>query len=569
MLERLTIENIAIIDRSEIQFGRGLNVLTGETGAGKSIIMDSIGAVLGGRSSKDIIRTGQNKAYVEAVFDLSSSNRNKYNNLYDWFNEYNIEIYEEDPVIISREINDNGRNVCRVNGRTVPVFQLRQLGELLVDIHGQHENQSLLKAENHIRFLDDYAGNEISELLFEYKNILNKYRKTTKNINDLEKNALLRERQIDILEYELNEINATALKQNEDSELAKLRDYLSNSAKIKDNLEKIFCMLKGDGINSSVTENLNECIGCMEEIRKYDNQFEELFAGLEEIVLQLIDISDAVRRKKDEMDVEPGMLDKIEDRLDSINRLKRKYGKTFEEIHEYYQNAAVKLEELKKSEDDIKKYYIVCSELKKNLQALSIELDKKRKEAAVRLEEAVLDQLKELRMKGTTFNISIMTNEDEFNENGINTVEFLISTNLGEPLKPLVKIASGGELSRIMLAIKAVLAEVDNIPTLIFDEIDMGISGIAAVKVAEKLNIVSREHQVICVTHLAQIACRADNHYIVEKKDTGTRTTTDVSLLDGNALIAEIARLIDGGSMSDITFKHAKEMVLKAKCNRI
>lgn len=565
MLLQLDIKNIALIEEVSIEMGAGLNVLTGETGAGKSIIIDSINAVLGERVSKDIIRTGEDKAYVEAAFQIDNACFD------DIWNVMGMEPEEDGTLILSREITQSGRNICRVNGKMVALSLLRQIGERLIDIHGQHDNQSLLKTESHIDLLDSFGGDSIKQIKEEYLTLLEQYKENRSRIKAISGNPGERERKIDLLKFQINEIKSAKLK-NDEEELNKQKLLLTNAEKIKESLSVTYSLLSsGERGEQAAVDSINSALSQLSSITRLDSCYEDMYNRIKEALYQLEDIADDVRKNCDNIEYDPKLLEEIEERLDQIFKLKRKYGATIDDIIKYCEKSEEQLEQLEKSEEYITKLRQQQAELVEKLLNRSMKLNEERRRAASILESRIGEQLDELEMKNSKFKVDIEYNDtaDEngikFTRNGLDKVEFLISPNLGEPLKPLAKIASGGEMSRVMLAIKNILAEVDKIPTMIFDEIDTGISGKAAQKVGEKLAGISEGHQVICVTHLAQIACMADNNYLIEKVSNNSSTNTNVIMLDRDGKIREIARLIGGTFTTDTSLKYAEELINSSK----
>ncbi|MDP4181405.1 MAG: DNA repair protein RecN [Bacillota bacterium] len=567
MLQQLEIHNIALIEKVGIELGKGLNVLTGETGAGKSIIIDSINAILGERLSKDLIRTGKEKAAVEAVFHIESGKITKY------LEEMGIEPEEDGTLIISREFTMSGKNNCRVNGKMVTVSMLKELGSKLIDIHGQHDNQSLLRTESHIELLDSFGTSKISSLKEKYTMLSNEYKNIKSSLRSLAGDKNDREKKIDFLKFQIDEIKKAKLKVGEDEELSKQRNILSNAEKIIEVLSGVYeNIFSGNNIKSSVYDTINIVISDLNSIAKLDEKYEGLADKLEEISYQLDDVIDAVRKDRDNTEYSPELLEQVEERIDSIVRLKKKYGGTISDVLEYCRNAENEYDEIIKSDEIIKELKEKLLNTGNDLYKIAKDLNEERIKAAEILEAQIGKELEELEMKRARFKVDIEfnslpdeNNEYKFASNGLNKVEFLISANVGEPLKPLSKIASGGEMSRIMLAIKTILANVDDLPTLIFDEIDIGISGKAAQKVGEKLSIISDGHQVICVTHLAQIACMADGHFQIEKESIENLTKTNVRKLEEPEIKNEIARILGGANISDITLKHAEEVLKNAR----
>jgi DNA repair protein RecN (Recombination protein N) len=548
-----------LIDDISIEFKPNMNCLTGETGAGKSIIIDSIGCVLGGRTSRDTIRTGADSGSVEAVFFVNEPF------VSEKLEELGIEEEEDHTLLLFREITSSGRNICRINCRTVTLSILREIGEVLIDIHGQHDNQSLMRVNSHILLLDMYAGAKLSKVLIEYGEKLSKFNEIHNALGNLAGDPKARERTIDLLKYQIDEIENAKLYENEDEELRTKKNILSNMERIVTSLNDAYQDLKSE---NSVLDKLENALQAVSRIEDFGDAYKEIMSRLEAVFYEVEDISNAVRNEKDNMDLDMSELDSIEERLDIINRLKRKYGGTIEDIIRYKEEAQEKLNELLDSEYMIEKYTKEMDKLSEELFDLCKKLDELRKKAAVDLAKNIVEQLHDLEMKNASFEVKIDFDESSnelgypnFKKNGLNYVEFLVSANLGEPTKPLARIASGGELSRIMLAIKTILADVDNIPTLIFDEIDIGISGQAARKVGEKMKLISKKHQVICVTHLAQIAAIADNNIYISKTTVKDKTITEAKTLSFDEKVEEVGRLLDGNAENEITKAHARKMI--------
>lgn len=566
LLEQLNINNIAIIDRTEIAPRDGFNVLTGETGAGKSIIIDSINAILGERASKELIRTGSDKALVEAVF------RTSHDRLAEIFENYGLEFQEDNSILLQREFSLNGKNNCRVNGRLVTVSVLREIGQKLIDIHGQHDNQSLLRVDSHIDLLDKFAGENIEHYLYEYSNILEKYKKTKERFNKLTTDAHEKARRIDLLSYETKEIDSAKLIANEDEELEKKRLTIANAEKIRSSLQETYNNLhSGNNSEKSALDSILKSVKSMQSILLIDSKYELVSQRIQSIGYELQDCIEIIRDCIEETDFSPEESDVIVERLDLIRNLKRKYGATISEILEYEQNANKELNDLQGNEaqidqiiNELKNYEIILFEIGEKIHNLRVLF-------ATQLEAKITSELADLEMKGTKFKVNIEWEpykkedaEAAFMKNGLDRVEFFISVNEPAQLKPLAKVASGGEMSRIMLAIKTILASVDAVPTLIFDEIDVGISGRAAQKVANKLAYIAKNHQVLCVTHLAQIAAKAKHHYLIEKSVKNNNTCTGVKKLTNDERKNELARIIGGDTISEITIKLAEEMLENA-----
>ncbi|MGI6778064.1 MAG: DNA repair protein RecN [Acetivibrionales bacterium] len=566
MLIHLEIHNIALIDTVIIDFEEGLNILTGETGAGKSIIIDSINAVLGERFSKDFIRTGKEKARVEAVFKVD------YKKVEDILEKTGIEPEEDSTLIISREFNMSGKNICRVNGIIVTVSILRQIGERLIDIHGQHDNQSLLRTQSHIELLDSFGGDNIEFLKRKYLATYEEYRQVKNRLKSLMGDKKERERKIDLLKFQIEEISKAGLKLGEEEELNRQRLLLSNSEKITAALAKAYMHIYNRDGRETAFDNIGQAMDEIAQITGINEKYDNLYRRLEDILYQLEDLSHEIREESEKIEFDPEQLNQIEERMDLIFKLKRKYGSSVEEILEYYKSIECQLDEIVNSEENIKNLCSKLMEIDNCLYNIAGRINAERLKAAAILENEIGNELGDLEMGKARFKVSIEfddsrdeNNEIKYHLNGLDRVEFLISPNAGEPLKPLSKIVSGGEMSRIMLAIKNILAKADKIPTLIFDEIDSGVSGRVAQKVGEKLSSISESHQVLCVTHLAQIAAMADSHYLIKKVTKENETRTLVRKLAGEEIQDEIARILGGVEISDITKRHAEEMLSNAK----
>lgn len=567
MLQQLEIQNIALIDRVSIEFGKGLNVLTGETGAGKSIIIDSINAILGARLSKDLIRTGKERAKVEAVFNIPNYI------LSDILEELGIEPEEDGTLVITREFSLTGRNICRINGSMTTVSILKEIGFRIIDMHGQHDNQSLLRTESHLELLDSFGGVHIEHLKLKYSKLLDQYKKVKATLKSMTGDEGELERKIDLLKFQIEDIKKANLSIDEEEKLSKQRTLLSNSEKILNTLSSTYNLLySGENMVNSASESIGEAIIQLKTIEKFDDTYKEFANRLENFSYLLEDLIDEVRKERDTTEYNPFLLEQTEERIDIIYKLKRKYGNSISKILDFSKNAEQELDKINKSQEYRDKLTLQLKEISEQLYQISIEINSMRLKAAQLLQEKIGKELDDLEMKRAEFKVNVEFDdsigedgERNFTQTGLNHIEFFISPNEGEPLKPLSKIASGGEMSRIMLAIKTILASVDQVPTLIFDEIDSGISGKASQKVGEKLIYVSNEHQVICVTHLAQIACMADYHFLIKKSSKDNKTITHVEKLGEKGIVDEISRILSGSYISDITMKHAKELISEGK----
>ena len=566
MLLQLRIKNIALIDELTVEFKEGMNCLTGETGAGKSIIIDSIQCMLGFRTSKELIKSGCTNAFTEGIFYTQNDEVLKY------LEELGIEAEEDNSIILQRELSTSGRNVCRVNGRIVPVSALRQLGSLLIDIHGQNDNQNIVKAGGHMKLLDEYGAEDISDIKAKYKALLNEFKSLYASLDNYSGDPKERERLADLYQYQIDEIDEAALIPAEEDELREKRDILNNAGKISEALNVSKDILKGGeyGEGIGAIDAIKSVVSNINSISSYSEDYSALLGKIEEISYTLEDICDEIRGLSDNVYFDQNELDEIEERLEKINKLKRKYGESIEEILSYRDNTQKQLDELLSAESTVKEILDNLKKQNEELYEMALKINELRVKASEKLSCQIVEELKSLEMGKTIFDADIKFDNSltekgyyDFSSEGLSGVEFLISSNPGEPLKPLSKIASGGELSRIMLAIKTILADADSIPTLIFDEIDTGISGRAANSVARKLKIISKNHQVICVTHHAQLAAAADNNIYINKIFEDNNTKTVVETLDENSKIKEVARLLDGDCESEITMVHAKDLISK------
>lgn len=547
MLSLLHIENIAVIECADISFDRGFNVLTGETGAGKSIVIDAISAILGQRAYRDMIRTGTNKASVRAVFtDVPKL---------AWFEENGVEYDPE--TIIQREVHLDGKNVCRVNGSLVTVSILNKLGIQLINIHGQHDSASLFDEANHLTFLDDFAGNEaIRETYAEKYGAVEKLRREINRISMDESEKL---RRMETLKYQIEEIEKAHLEPGEDDALEERRKLLQNSEKIAKGLnEAVECLYGGDDTDGAATL-LNMAERALARIAKYSDDISSLHEKVADLMYQVQDAAEIARDVQYELSYSADELDKIESRLDVIHKLRRKYGTTCADILQYLEKAKQELDEIEFADDHVERLKKKLKKAEKEAWDAAIDLRKNRQEVAEKLSARILTELAQLDMPKVQF--ACQFTELELTGNGADAVAFYMSANVGEALKPMSKVASGGELARIMLAMKNVLAEQDKVDTLIFDEVDTGVSGRAAQKVAEKLKAVARAKQVLCVTHLPQIAAMGDTHMLIAKGERDGRTYTTVTPLDLEGRKWELARIIGGANITEITLKSAEEML--------
>ncbi len=551
MISRLHIENIAVIENADIDFRNGFIALTGETGAGKSILIDSINILLGNRASKDLVRTGCSKAFVSAEFDDVAG-------LEKLFSEYGVPDEGNGSIFLSRELSVEGKSVARVNSRPVPASVLKEFGKRLITIHGQQDNGTLLDTATHLSFLDAYAKN--SSEINEYRTAYRNFRSIKKEIDKLTLDDDEKARRVDTLTYQINEIEAAEPVEGEDEDLADRKKVLLGAEKIIESLSAARTILSDGEYN--VSEMFSQAVTNLESISEFSDELEDLASRSENVLAEIDSLADDVRTLADRFDFNPRELDEIEDRLGVINSLKRKYGRTIGEINSYLADAKAKLAQIEYSDEAILKLDAELAKAHDELVAKAKVLTDSRKKAAEEISREVTKELSELEMPKVR--MQVRTDKKKYSFDGADDVEFLISTNVGENVKPLSAVASGGELSRIMLALRKILSSSAQNETLIFDEIDTGVSGKASVRIAQKMKQMSKTAQVITVTHLAQIAAYADEHLKIEKKDDGQRTFTTVTELDEKGRIEELARLL-GGDIASSAVATAKDMLVSAK----
>ena len=540
MITTLHIKNIGIIEEVTIDLNNGLNVLTGETGAGKTLIIDSLSILSGERFSKEMIRKGENNSYVEACIYLPK-------------NENSI----DGNIIVSREINSNGRNLCKINGRMVTVNELKEFMSKIIEIHGQNDNQTLLDNKHHLKYLDGFIGNKL-EKKFKYQEYYEKYLEIEKKIRENYGNDKERERKLDLLRYQYEEIKQAKLKENEENELEDKKRIILNAEKIAENLKEADSALGDNAIDA-----ISVAIRALEKIEDIDSQYKKTANSLKSSYYELQEISREISSNREYIEFDEDERIQIEERLDIIHDLKRKYGNTISEILQYKGEIKNEIEHIENLEE-------YTNNLKKEKEAIQNEMDKladqmheiREKEAEI-LSEKINKELKELEMKNAKIHVRV-DKQEEYNKNGKDNVTFYIQTNLGEDEKELSKIASGGEISRTMLGIKKVLADTDEVPILIFDEIDTGISGKAANSVAQKLSHIAKKHQVLCISHLPNIAAMADNNYFISKNVVNERTNTNIKQLNESEILREIAR-ISSGEINEISLKYAEELRNRTK----
>lgn len=552
MLELLHIENIAIIEAADIEFAPGFNALTGETGAGKSIVIDSLSAVLGQRTSRELIRTGAEKAFVSAAFSGMAPELTE---------TLGIQPEADGTLLLQREIQTDGKNVCRVNGRPVTVGQLRALGAQLLNIHGQHDGQQLLDEEQHIVYLDSFG--RVESLAITYAEKYKNFTDIRRQIGALQMDEAEKARRVDTLQYQIEELRRAKLKPGEEEELTARRGMLRNAEKFLGAVAGADYALNGDDSGGGALSALRQAQDALSGVRHLDDAFGQLYERLGEAYSEVYDIAATVEDKRGELDVSPGELDRVESRMDLLYRLKKKYGATVEDMLDYQARCEAELAQIEDAGDTLARLEQALSKAEKEARQAAQALSDARKAAAEQLTAQILAELQQLDMGKIRFAVDFA--EKPLDSDGMDTVRFLMSANVGEELRPIHKIASGGELARIMLAMKNVLIEQDHVGTMVFDEVDTGVSGRAAQKVAEKMARISRRKQVLCVTHLPQLAAMADTHFSVEKGERGGRTYTEVRRLDREQRRRELARLTGGSHVSQTMLDGAEELLVQAE----
>lgn len=553
MLEHLHIRNVALIKESEISFGDGLNILTGETGAGKSMIIDSLQFALGGRAGKDFLRHGEKQAAVEALFSVQSQA------LTEKLAENGIAPEEDGTLLITRTLSEAGKSVCRINGSTVTVGMLKEIAENMIDIYGQHEHQSLLNPVKHIRLLDRFCGAGFGEAMEEYKNSRQRLKELEKQLAILIGDESQREQRMDMLLFQKEEIEAAELREGEEDALLEQKKRLSSMERlIRLTGESITLLYDGDDRAPSACDQLGDALAKLQEAAEYDAALSPLADALADGYAAVEDCARELKREAEKQEADPEELERIEERLQLFYKLKRKYGGSIEAVLEFYEKAVQELEFLSNSSEKAAELSAEKAEEEKRLSALAETLTARRRATAEQVEEQIETALHDMEMKHARFHIQIEEKAD-WGADGKDKVEFLISANAGEPLKPLAKIASGGEMSRVMLALKTVLVDADEIGTFIFDEIDTGVSGRTARRVGEKMRFLGGKRQLLCITHLPQIAAMADNHFLIEKESDAGETVTRVTALDEEGAVREVARLMN--DVTETTLAAARELL--------
>ncbi len=561
MLRELSIRNLAVIEEVNVTFHHGFHVLTGETGAGKSILIDALSLLAGGRGSADMVRYGCEKAEMEALFDLPGSHP-----VWVVLNKLGVHASCEEMLVIRRELSSHGKSNSRVNGQLVTMTMLREIGECLVNIHGQHEHQSLLRTDQHLEWLDMFAGDLLIERKQNYRNVFKELQQTRASLRELENSTRQNVQMLDLYRFQIEEITNAQLKPMEDELLAEQRRKLLYAGKRMDGVSEAYSLLYG----GKGLDMVSKAVAKLIDIQTYDAvKLSPLLEQLQSAFYQAEDAAFQLRDYRDGIESDPDQLSQVEDRLDLINGLKRKYGETIPDILAYLDRTIIDRDKIENRDQLLEELRL--EEIRQYNQALVLaqELSQLREHAAAKLSEAIENELGQLQMPSAKFRVQIDTTVDGSGEpkqirlhiNGMDEAIFMLSTNPGEPLKPLSKIASGGEMSRIMLALKSIFAEIDQVPVLIFDEVDTGVSGRAAQAIAEKMSQLAMKCQVFSITHLPQVACMADHHYEIRKQVIEDRTSTSVTELIGTMRIEELARMLGGVEVTEKTRHHAQEML--------
>lgn len=557
MLQELSIKNFAIIDTLQISFEQGMTVLTGETGAGKSIIIDAVGLLAGGRGSADFIRHGEDKTVIQGLFQMPESSQ-----LASLMEEYGIS-YEPDQILLQRELSSSGKNVARVNGTIVTVSVLREIAAHLIDIHGQNEHQELMNPAKHLDLLDQFGDSELGRLIASYQDTYQIFIGVKQERDRLLLDEQQNIQRIDLLTFQISEIEGANLQNDAEEEaLIEERNLLANYQRILQGLTTLYNTLEGEDGNG--LDQIGVGLGAIERIESLSPTYQDLTKRISEAYFQLQDVATTVRDEIDEMTYDEARLNEIEVRLELLKQLKRKYGSSIEEIKDYYEKISLELDMISNKESYLEKLAKRYEAAEIDLYAKGRQLKTKRQKIAHNLETEIQEQLKALYMEKATFYV-VFEEEEVIHPDGLNAVEFYIAPNVGEPPKPLAKIASGGELSRMMLAMKAIFTQNQEITSIIFDEVDTGVSGRVAQAIANKIHLVSEHSQVLCITHLPQVAAIADNHFYIEKDVVEERTFTHVFKIVGKKRTNEVARMLAGTEITELSLAHAEELLDLAK----
>ncbi|ERL65567.1 DNA repair protein RecN [Schleiferilactobacillus shenzhenensis] len=557
MLQELAIHDFAIIEQLSVDFSTGMTVLTGETGAGKSIIIDAVGILVGGRGSADFIRTGAKKATVEGMFSIppaapTAALLQKYGVTSD---------DDQDTVVLQRELFTSGRNVCRVNGHLVNTSTLKTIGETLVDIHGQNEHQELMHPEKHLGLLDQYAADQIKPLLTTYQARYADWKDLASRVKERVANEREWAQRLDMLEYQAKEISEAHLQPTEEDDLNNERDRLNHFQQIQDALTTGYGVLNGDDDESGVIDRLAEAMSALQDISHLDNQYEDMAESVANAYYSLQDVSSSLNREIDGLEYEPGRLDQVEERLATIQQLEHKYGATVPDVIAFGEKVSAELDEMNNTQGSSEELKAKLATAQTDALAAAHALSAARVAAAKQLSKDIHQQLADLYMGKAVFDVHFTVHDDQLGPTGIDAVEFYIQTNPGEKLRPLAKTASGGELSRIMLALKTIFSQADGVTSIIFDEVDTGVSGRVAQAIAEKISRISRHSQVLCITHLPQVAAMADHQVHIAKTVKNGRTMTKLTPLSGTGRVEELARMLAGTTITKLTKEHAQELL--------
>lgn len=558
MLQELSIKNFAIIDSLRIGFEGGMTVLTGETGAGKSIIIDAVGLLAGGRGSTDLIRHGEDKTVLQGLFTFPKSS-----NLKERLETYGID-YDDDQILLQRELSRNGKNVARVNGSIVTVSILREIASHLIDIHGQNEHQELMNAQNHLYLLDQFADELTKKQLIRYQADYDAYKQAKEELERLQSDEQENIQRIDLLTFQIDEIEQAKLIDNEEDSLLEERSLLANYQRILEGLTNAYRSLQGEE-GSAAIDQIGFGMESLERIQDFSPAYAGFYSSVSEAYYQLEDVIASIRNEVDDLSYDEGRLNEIELRLEVIHQLKRKYGASILEIKAYYEKIVLELDMISNKESYIARLTKEFNQAKETVEKTGQILSTMRHKVAKKLEADVENQLKELYMEKATFKVHFNETAGTIYSDGLDHVEFYIATNVGEPLKPLTKVASGGELSRMMLALKTIFTQTQGITSIIFDEVDTGVSGRVAQAIANKIHVVAAHSQVLCISHLPQVAAMADHHFYIEKEVTDNRTLTHINAIDTDKRTMEIARMLAGSDITELSIAHAKELLDLAK----
>ena len=559
MLQELMIRDFAIIEQLTVDFGTNMTVLTGETGAGKSIIIDALGLLAGGRGSSDFIRKGANKSLLQGQFTIPKATRT-----YELLDEFGIEC-EDDVLILQRDIYRSGKNVCRINGVLVNLGTLRQVGQTLIDIHGQNEHQELMDPERHLALVDNYQP-EILAKLTQYQALYANYRRLSQALEQREKNAHEWAQRLDMLQFQVNEISEAQLHEGEEEELQEQKRQLDNYQTIHHALEMSYQALNGEELD--VMSVLGNVMSELEDVAEFNSELAAIYEKVSDAFYNLQDAAHEVSGQLSDLEWDEELLNSIEERLETIHQLKRKYGDSIETILAYYDKIKHELETMQQSDENLEQQVEQVKEAHAKAKELALEISELRKQTAKRLENEIHQQLSALYMDKAVFEVRFLPENGQLTETGLDRVEFYIQTNPGEEMGALAKIASGGELSRIMLALKTIFAQNKGVTSIIFDEVDTGVSGRVAQAIAEKISQIATNSQVLCITHLPQVAAVADHHYFIAKHVANGRTETSLTILNDKERIEELARMLSGSSITTLTLEHAEELLKMAKASK-